>query len=1523
MSNPISIEGFKLSPQQKYLWSLQKDSCTYSSQCAILITGDFNNDFLQFALQSIIDKYEIFRTVFHHNPGLKVPIQVVLDSQKLLWYKIELTNLSRREQATKINEIIQEERSKLLEEKQALPLHLCFLKLALEKHILIITLPAINADQITINNIFAEICYYYKACSQNQIKANSEDEVTQYIQFSEWQNQLIEDEDELDGKEYWQNFGVSANTTLKLPYEVKQSILSTKFEFKSLEYIINFDQVAEIKALVQKYNTSTSVFFLACWQILLWRIIGQANIIVSTAFDGRQYEELRRSFGLFAKYLPIKLHLESHLKFSEILQQVDAAVIEADEWQDYFTYETPFVPVAFDFIELPTKYSVNDVSFQISQQYICIDRFKLKLTYTHQDESLTLGLQYDVNCFVESNIKLIAEQFLTLLESILQHPEAEINQLNILSKRQRQQLLFEFNQTTTNYPQDLCIHKLFEAQVAQNPDKIAVVFEEEELTYCELNTRANQLAHYLQRLGVEPEVLVGICVERSLLAIIGILGILKAGGAYLPIDPNLPTSAIAFRLEDAQISILLAQQQRHDLFEDTVQVVCLDSDWQNIANEEKENPTSAVKPENLVYAIYTSGSTGKPKGVLIEHQQLLNYQYSIQDILNLPPGASFATVSSLSTDLGNTAIFPSLSSGGCLYIISHERSADPQALGDYLHRHPVDCLKIVPSHLRALMASDFSKQILPQKRLILGGEASSWNLIEQIQQINPECQILNHYGPTEATVGVLTYLVEKVPTVPESQTVPIGKAIANNRIYLLDAFGQPVPIGLPGELHIGGAGLARGYLHRPELTAQKFIEHPLIPGERLYKTGDLARYLPDGNIEFIGRIDQQVKIHGFRVELGEIEAALAKHPAISQSVVILREDEPGNKRLVAYLVPQYNLILTNSQLRGFLLELLPEYMVPSIFVQLKALPLTANGKVNRQMLLTFDTSKPDLAAAYVAPQNSIEEILAKIWATVLKVEQVGIYDNFFELGGDSILSIQIIAKAHQAGVHLSPKQLFVNQTIAELAMVASTGQVITAEQGTIVGPMPLTPIQHWFFEQHLPLPHHWNQAVLLETRQSLNPVLLQQALQKLLVHHDALRLRFVRTESGWQQINGDFEQVVPFTNLDLQQLSELEQTIAMAATATQLQQSLNLEQGDLLRVALFDTGVTKPNRLLIVIHHLAVDGVSWRILLEDLQTVYEQLTRGETIQLPRKTTSFKDWAERLEEYAHTAVIEQELDYWMTQIKKPFSHLPVDYANGANTVASECTVSVYLSAEETQALLQEVPATYRTQINDVLLTALIQSFTQWMTESKANLSDKPSLLVELEGHGREELFADVDLSRTVGWFTTHFPVLLELTADAAVEEILKAIKEQLRLIPQRGIGYGVLRYLSSHGEILNTFFQPEVKFNYLGQFNQVLSESSVWKLAVESSGIARSPQGLRGNLLDINAMVVADKLRLDWMYSQNIHDRTTVERLAENFIVALRSLITHCQSQDAGGYTPSDFPQMQLSSQELDELLTEL
>lgn len=1043
MQNQI-IKGFRLAPQQRRVWSLQQDGSAYCVQGAVLLEGNLQPEILKDALQKVVNQQEILRTAFRHFPGIKTPVMVIADNSSLSLRTINLSDLELKGQETKIESLFLEQRHQDFDLEQGLILHSVLLKLSVNRHILMVSFPSLCGDAWTLKNLVSEINNAYLARLQTE---ELSEKAVQYVQFSEWQNQILEDDDAEAGKEYWEQQDFSNASRLKLPFESK-SWQQSQFTPNCHSMTLGSDLLRKIETLVQQYDTSASIVLLTCWQILLWRVTGLSDIVVGTIYDRREgeYEPLRNVLGLLATWLPIKVDFAPDLRFIEALKLVKKVTGDAEEWQDYFcsNYGTvPYgtVPVGFESIEWSKKRSSSGVSFSLYKQYSCIEPFKVKLTCIFNNNSLNLDVHYDTHLFSADAIQRLSREFQILLTSAIDNPDTLISHLEILTLRDRKQLLFEFNQTQVDYPSDKCIHQLFEEQVEKTPNNIAVVFEEQQLTYAELNTRANQLAHYLQKQGVEPEVLVGLCMERSLEMIVGLLGILKAGGAYLPLDPALPTSGLEFRLQDAQTKVLLTRKQLvKNLLEYVAQVICLDSDWEAIAKEDSENPSSEVRPEHLVYTIYTSGSTGKPKGVAVEHRQLLNYLYSIQDILNLPPGSSLANVSTLAADLGNTVIFPSLCSGGCLHVVSSERVADAPALANYFERYPIDCLKIVPSHLSALLASSPSESIFPHQLLILGGEAASWELIKQIQQQVPECQILNHYGPTEATIGTLTYTVKNRQASYGSQTVPLGRPLANTQVYVLDKQLRPLPFGVQGELYIGGAGLARGYLNRAEQTVERFIANPFLPESEalLYKTGDLVRYLPDGNLEFIGRVDHQVKIRGFRIELGEIEAVLSQHSEVQQAVVSVQEDELNNKRLVAYIVPNREQTFKMSDLRNFLREKLPQYMMPSAFVLLKALPITANGKVDRRTLPIPDSLRPELEAIYVPPRTEVEQTIAKIWQDMLHLEKVGINDNFFDLGGHSLLIIQVHSKLQKVlRRDISITDLFEYPTISSLTKYLS------------------------------------------------------------------------------------------------------------------------------------------------------------------------------------------------------------------------------------------------------------------------------------------------------------------------------------------------------------------------------------------------------------------------------------------------------------------------------------------------------
>jgi amino acid adenylation domain-containing protein/non-ribosomal peptide synthase protein (TIGR01720 family) len=1214
--------------------------------------------------------------------------------------------------------------------------------------------------------------------------------------------------------------------------------------------------------------------------------------------------------SFFAQYVPLRVHIDPGWSFEQVHAAVQAEVALV---RRHHTYAR----------DLLARYPVLDPGTVRGSGLVCpivieygdleeqraVPGRQFSLVISQTDDHTACHFAYDPAAIDEPRVADMMHQFVAFLSSIvLDGAQQPLWSLQLLTEAERCRVLDEWNDTRVDYShaQEQCIHRIFEAQVERTPDAVAIVFGDQSLTYRDLDRRAGQLAHHLQGLGVGPDVLVGVCMERSLEMVIALYGILKAGGAYVPLDPTCPQERVNLMAADVRVSIVLTQSKftvtplaynsQADAREQSI--ICLDTDWETIAKPE----TEFVSPlqnfdDNLAYVIYTSGSTGKPKGVMNTHGGIRNRLLWMQEAYRLDETDRVMQKTPFSFDVSVWEFFWPLLTGACLVVAQPEGHKDSDYLVRLIVEQDVTTMHFVPSMLRVFVEAQGVEVCRSLRRVICSGEALSFDLQERFFA-RLDAELHNLYGPTEAAVDVTYWPCRRGD---ERRIVPIGRPIANTQIYVLDARSQPVPAGVPGELHIGGAGLARGYLNRPDLTAAKFVPNPFAldegEGTRLYRSGDLVRYLPDGNIEFLGRIDYQVKVRGFRIELGEIEAVLAEHPSVREAIVLARQDIANHKRLVAYLVLRQGFTLAAGDLRDSLGKKLPGHMIPSFFVPLEALPLMPNGKVNRRALPPPEQVLPDLAKG-PAPRTPAEKSLAQIWAQVLGVEHVGIQDDFFDdLGGDSILGMQVIAKANQVGFQLTPTQLLKSRTVAGLAALISTSRVIQAEQGPVVGSVPLTPIQHWFFEQHLPEPQHWNQSFLFETEQRLSPTLLRMAVRQLLVHHDALRLRFERQATGWQQSNADVDQDVPFIALDFSHLPESDQDLAVETEASRLHASLNLEKGPLMRIALFDLGSQRPGYLFVVIHHLAVDIVSWQILVQDLRTAYQQLDQGKAVELARKTTSFQYWARRLEAYAQREALGQELSHWLAESRKQVSRLPVDHSEGdtpggGNVEASVRTVSVSLTVQETQTLLQKVPAAYGARIDEVLLVALAQAFWQW--------NEGRPLLIDLEGHGREDVFEDVDLSRTVGWFTAVSPILLVRSEAFITEDVLRLVQEQLGSIPDRGIGYGLLRYLSedkSMVEQLQALPQAEIGFNYMGRLDQYFA-GSMLELAQVFFGPVHSPLGTRRYLIEVSGGIVEEQFRLDWTYSENLHRRATIEALARDFVTELRSLIARRRSIEA-------------------------
>ncbi|AMM92982.1 peptide synthetase [Peribacillus simplex] len=1360
--------------------------------------------------------------------------------------------------------------------------------------------------------------YYYEFHSEKDVSIPK----SSYVQF------LIDEQTYLNSsrfqkdQSFWlEEFKTLPSVTGLKPYNAYQ--VSTRASRES--FILSEHSKKKVEEFSDHSGFSIYTLFVAALSLSMYRWTSSLDIALGMAYGNRMTKMERELIGMMVSTVPLRMDIDPEEEALSFIGRVSRKQRKALRHQKYpfdlllkqmnqennnsvrlfgTTIDYRERGESGDSLWIPNREEVQD--------------FAVHLENLTDIDSLQVHIDYREELFSKEEITRFFKTMLALMENIYKNPKQKVAEIEILSEEDKRKSLVEFNDPKLDFPPQATIHELFEQQAMIHPNAIAVMYEKERLTYRELNERANQLAHYLQKKGVGPDSLVGLCVERSPEMVVGILGILKAGGAYVPLDPTYPEQRLRYILKDAGIEFVVMQEslKGSKWLPENIKSICLDRDQFEIEKEGTALPISDVSPQHLAYVIYTSGSTGNPKGVMVEHHNVIRLFKSTECWYQFDEKDTWTLFHSYAFDFSVWEVWGALLYGGRLVVVPYWISRSPKDFYQLLVKEEVTVLNQTPSAFRQLIQvceQEDENKNLHLRYVIFGGEAlDPTSLLPWFQRYGEQKpQLINMYGITETTVHVTYYPITQ-DDVQHSSKSNIGKRIPDLEVYVLDACQQPVPFGVAGELYIGGAGLARGYLNRPELTAERFIPHLFSsdPGARLYRTGDLARYLPDGSLDYLGRIDHQVKIRGFRIELGEIESALNAHASINEAVVIVREDQPGDKRLVAYVVGDGNV----GAYREYLKAELPSYMVPSEFVMMEAIPLTANGKVDREALP--EPEEWEIKSECVAPRNANEETLATIWEQVLGIKKVGIHDNFFEVGGDSILSIQIISLANQLGLKLTPKQMFEHQTIAELVQVVKEDdQGVQAEQGAVMGEVPLTPIQYWFFEQEHPHPQHWNQSMLLRVRARLNVELLEEALIYLLKHHDALRFRYGQLLNGtWKQRNEGIDEqsvlrVIKRNDADQQGWNQVIQD-EMDIT----QASFNLLKGPLMRIVYFDGGSNGNDRLFWTIHHLVVDGVSWRILLEDLQAVYNQLKQGKKVRLPAKSTSFKEWSERLQAYSESDISKEVLDYWHEHAAKQVMTIPVDHPIQETTEASTDQVTMTLGADETHALLHEVPATYKTRINEVLLTALVQAI--------ADSTKQHKLSVHMEGHGREEMIEGVDLSRTVGWFTSIYPVHFDLQGTTTPIEGLKAVKDQLRRIPNHGVDYGILRYLNR--ELLPFYQQqkPSISFNYLGQLDQVFSKESLFMQETGFTRLDHAPESKPSHPIDVVAMVKDEKLHFVWMYSREQFSRLTIQEMAKGMLNQLRLLINPPAAESA--FTVSDFADAEaLTEESLSKVLLKL
>ena len=1374
------IEGFRLSPQQRHLWSLLQagGEQQYRAQCAILIEGSLNLRTLRAVLRDLSDRHEILRTTFRCPHGTKVPLQGV-NERNAPWieeYNLSTWDTSRQE--AEIEALFQEVGRIPFDLANGPVLRISSLTLAADRHMLLVNAPSLCMDAASLRILVREISRRYSSfvhCTEPS------GDPSQYADLAEWENDLLESEETQEGKKHWREVEASASRVPELSFEKRPSARMA-FEPRFLASAVNPELTSKIGKLAAKYDASASAFFLACWQILLWRLAGESDFVIGLACDGRTYEGLQKALGLFAKTLPVHCRLEEQLRFSEVLERTNGSAREAVEWQEYFDLEQlprwdaeiepcRFFPVAFEFQNAETNFTESDATFSIQKQYSCFDRFKLKLSCVKRGGLLVTELHYDSSLFCAEDVNRVAQEFRTLLESVCANPESPIADLDIVSSNERRQLLVEFNDRRTDYAESKCIHELFAERARQQPENVALVFQNRRLTYCQLDARANQLANHLQGLGVGPEIPVAICMNRSLEMVVGILGILKAGGAYVPLDPEYPQERVAYVVKDVRAQVLLTQNTLRDSMPELgVEMVCVDSDWETISRHSENAPPTIATAKNLAYVIYTSGSTGQPKGVMVEEGGLINAINWITDTLELSVLDRCLLKTPITFDAAGREIFPTLISGGTLIIAEPNGHRDCRYVAEIIHRERISILHCVPSLLRLLVEEPAFNDALTLRAVMCGGEALASVSITQFQS-RTRAKLYNVYGPTETIIDCTYWPCEEGNT---NSAIPIGRPIPNAQTHILDDSLRLLPIGVVGNLYIGGLSLARGYVGRPDLTAEKFIPDPFSDesGPRLYETGDLARYRPDGNIEFLGRADHQVKVRGFRIELGEIEGTLGQHPLVREAIVQAQEVGPGEKRLVAYVAAGREARPTASELRGFLKDKLPEHLVPAVFVLLDAFPLTANGKVDRRALPTPEDRRPELEEAFVACRTPTEELLAEIWAQVLGVERVGIYDDFFQLGGHSLLATQVVSRIRKAfQVEMPLRRLFEAPTVAGLAEIIEVGRRSGPQAPPIVpvprdGELPLSFAQQrlWFIDQLEPGGSVYNFPAAIRLKGPLNVSALKQSLDAIVKRHEALRTTFATVDGRPVQV------IAPLLRLalpivDLRDLREAEKETEVQRLATnEAQRPFDLAVGPLVRATVLRLGEDEHVGLLTM-HHIVSDGWSTGILIREMAVLYDAFCFGRPPSLPELPVQYADFAHWQQGWLRGEILETQLTYWKQQLlgAPQLLELPTDHPRQA--------VQTFHGARQSMLLPRTVSDRLKAlsrQEGVTLFITLLAAF-QVLLHGYTNQDD---LVIGTPIANRNRL----EIEGLIGFFVNTLVLRTDLAGDPTFRELLRRVRE---------------------------------------------------------------------------------------------------------------------------------------------------
>jgi len=1359
-----------------------------------------------------------------------------------------------------------------------------------EKYLLLLDIHHIIFDGVSVSVFLEDLQRFY-----NYPECNSEKKYN-YRDFVEWQEKFVESGEYERKQAYWKEV-LSTETSIcdllvDYPHRRVELLASESYKIELFNY-------QEIDDLCRRYGITKFTFFIGIFSFVLSKLTFQSDITLGTLVSGRYRfrEELNSTVGMFSNLIPIRNDILDDISFFDFITSVGKNNKLALQNSDV-TYETildisgnkknnsPLFDVCLNYEEsYNDMLKLENVSSFVEEIMTLDCIYDLVLVVNARKESFEITINYAKDLYKKSTIKCMSDLFVQTVDNVLMNGNIALKDIPTSSTEDKNKILGDFNDTAVDYPRDKTVVQLFEEQVERIPENIAVVFEEEQLTYKELNMRANALAHKLRGIGVGPDDYVGIMAEKSIETIVGLYGVIKAGGAYVPIDPAYPSERIQYILEDCSPKVILTHQAE---VETPIPVINLSEVevWEAVC----ENPVHVNQAEDLIYCIYTSGTTGKPKGVMIEHRNVISLVRNTNyvDFTDVIIGQA----GSLSFDASTFEIWGALLNGGKVVLLPGEILLNATLLKEKLIRSEINTMFITTALYNQLISLDAST-FDPLKQLLFGGEATSEDHVRKLVNRNTELSFSNIYGPTENTTYSLYY---PITTMTLKEKTPIGKPISNTQVYILND-GNLCGIGVAGELCLSGAGVARGYLNQPELTAEKFVNNPYGEG-KLYRSGDLARWLPDGNIEYLGRIDEQVKIRGFRIELGEIKSAIRELEEIKDCAVIVREDSSGEKAIYGYVVSDTELSI--SKTRDKLVKTLPEYMIPAYMTQVESMPMTRNGKLDKGALPEIEVKTEQ---EYVAPRTEVEEALCLVFKEILGVDSsIGIDDNFFVLGGDSIKAIRIVSKLRERGYQTDVRSIMQNKTPKAIGESLEEIEEMLIDQGEVVGEVALTPIQKDFILNDDEQMHHFNQSMALESEIRIDEGILRQVLNELVKHHDMLRATYEGQRQEVQSFKEDegFDLYV-HDYRDISDENQLAQEIDRASN--EIQRSINLETGPLFKVGLFQAQT--KDYLLLCLHHLVVDGVSWRILIEDFTTSYQLIENDKQVFLPQKTSSFQTWSEALGRYRESDRLKKELPYWKEVEENVESGNIV--SNGTESTREIKLLSIELSEEQTSQFLYEAPQAYHAKLNDILLASVARGI--------ARSTGNTTVSINMEGHGREAIGEDVVIDRTVGWFTSVYPVVIK-SLNESIEDDICHVKETLRRIPSHGIGYGVLKSLG--GKVLKGI-TPTVTFNYLGEFDSNgQDERFITSQYFGDNDV--SEENTFQTSISIDSVISKRRFNMMISYDASKYSSEFMCHLQQEINKQLNDVIAHCLGVTSPQHTASDFKEMGWSHKEFKDVM---